>query len=46
LGPDNRLQDDIAGTLGNGSWGDIVGTYDKEAGPKTQRLYRHGARAA
>jgi Domain of unknown function (DUF2341) len=30
FGPDNRLQYDIAGTLGNGSWGYIVGTYDKE----------------
>ena len=32
FGPENRLQHDIAGTLGNGSWGYIVGTYDKDAG--------------
>jgi hypothetical protein len=31
FGPDNRLQYDIAGTLGNGAWGYIVGTYDKDA---------------
>jgi hypothetical protein len=30
-GPDTRLQHDIAGTLGNGAWGYIVGT----AGPGT-----------
>jgi len=24
FGPDNRLQHDIAGTLGNGAWGYIV----------------------
>jgi Domain of unknown function (DUF2341) len=29
FGPDNRLQYDIAGALGNGGWGYIVGTYDK-----------------
>jgi len=45
-GPDNRLQYDIAGTLGNGSWGYIVGTYDKDAGPDNQRLYLNGARVA
>jgi hypothetical protein len=33
FGPDNRLQHDIAGTLGNGAWGYIVGTYDRDAGP-------------
>jgi Concanavalin A-like lectin/glucanases superfamily len=43
FGPDNRLQHDIAGTLGNGAWGCIVGTYDKDAGPKNQRLYLNGA---
>jgi hypothetical protein len=43
-GPDTRLQYDIAGTLGNGSWGYIVGTYDKDAGPNNQRLYLNGAR--
>jgi hypothetical protein len=32
-GPDSRLQHDIAGILGNGTWGYIVGTYDKDAGP-------------
>jgi hypothetical protein len=45
-GPDTRLQHDIAGALGNGSWGYIVGTYDKDAGPNTQRLYLNGARVA
>jgi hypothetical protein len=34
FGPDNRLHHDIRGTLGNGSWGYIVGTYDKDAGAK------------
>ena len=46
FGPDNRLQHDIAGTLGNGSWGYIVGTYDKDAGADNQRLYLNGARVA
>jgi hypothetical protein len=46
FGPDNRLQYDIAGTLGNGAWGYIVGTYDKDAGPNNQRLYLNGARVA
>ena len=32
--PDNRLQYDIAGTLGNGACGHIIGTYDKDAGPE------------
>ena len=45
-GPDNRLQYDIAGTLGTGAWGYIVGTYDKDAGPNNQRLYLNGARVA
>jgi hypothetical protein len=45
-GPDNRLQHDIAGTLGNGAWGYIVGTYDKDAGPENQRLYLNGSRVA
>jgi hypothetical protein len=45
-GPDNRLQYDIAGTLGNGAWGYIVGTYDKDAGADNQRLYLTGARVA
>jgi len=44
--PDNRLQYDIAGTLGNSGWGYIVGTYDKDAGPNNQRLYLNGARVA
>jgi hypothetical protein len=35
FGPNNRLQYDIAGTLGNGSWGYIVGTYDKDAARTT-----------
>jgi hypothetical protein len=46
FGPDNRLQHDIAGTLGNGRWGYIVGIYDKDAGPNNQRLYLNGARRA
>jgi len=46
FGPDNRLQYDVAGALGNGSWGYIVGTYDKDAGPNNQRLYLNGARVA
>ena len=46
FGPDNRLQYDIAGTLGNGGWGYIVGTYDKDAGANNQRLYLNGARVA
>jgi hypothetical protein len=45
-GPNNRLQYDIAGTLGNGAWGYIVGTYDKDAGTNNQRLYLNGARVA
>jgi len=32
--------------LGNGSWGYLVGTYDKDAGPCNQRLYLNGARVA
>jgi hypothetical protein len=35
-----------AGTLGNGAWGYIVGTYDKDAGTNNQRLYLNGARVA
>jgi hypothetical protein len=46
FGPDNRLQYDIAGTLGNGAWSYIVGTYDKDAGTNNQRLYLNGARVA
>jgi Concanavalin A-like lectin/glucanases superfamily len=42
LRPDNPLQYDIAGTLGNGSWGYIVGTYDKDAGTNNQRLHLNG----
>jgi hypothetical protein len=45
-GPDNRLQHDIAGALGTGSWGYIVGTYDKDAGTNNQRLYLNGARVS
>jgi MSHA biogenesis protein MshQ len=45
-GPDNRLQYDIASTLGNGSWGYIVVTYDRDAGPDNQRLYLNGTRVA
>ena len=36
----------IAGAFGNGSWGYIVGTYDKDAGTDNQRLYLNGARVA
>jgi hypothetical protein len=46
FGPDNRLQHNIAGTLGNGIWGYIVGTYDKDAGSNNRRLYLNGARVA
>ena len=40
------MQHDLAGTLGNGSWGYTVGTYDKDAGTNNQRLYLNGARVA
>jgi hypothetical protein len=46
FGPDNRLQYDIAGTIGTGAWGYIVGTYDKDAGTNNQRLYLNGTRVA
>jgi Concanavalin A-like lectin/glucanases superfamily len=46
FGPDNRLQHDIAGTLGNGSWGYVASTYDKDAGTNNQRLYLNGTRVA
>jgi hypothetical protein len=46
LWPDNRLQYDVAGTLGNGSWGYTAVTYDKDAGPDNQRLYLDGTRVA
>jgi hypothetical protein len=39
-------QPTIAGTLGNASWGYIVGTYDKDAGADNRRLYLNGARVA
>ena len=45
-GPDNRLQHDIAGTLGNETWGYVLGTCDKDAGPGNQRLYLNGSRVA
>jgi Concanavalin A-like lectin/glucanases superfamily len=32
--------------LGNGSWGYIVGSYDKDGGANNQRLYPNGTRAA
>jgi hypothetical protein len=32
--------------LGNGTWGYMVGPYDKDAGPDSQRLYLNGARVA
>jgi Concanavalin A-like lectin/glucanases superfamily len=34
------------GRAGNGAWGYIVGTYDKDAGPDNQRLYLNGTRVA
>jgi Concanavalin A-like lectin/glucanases superfamily len=34
----------VAGALGNGVWGYIVGTYDKDAGTNNQRLYLNGTR--
>ena len=40
------MQYDIAGTLGNGAWGYIGGTYDKDAGTSNQRLYLNGTRVA
>jgi hypothetical protein len=46
FGPDNRLQHDIAGTLGNSAWGYIGGTYDKDAGANNQRFYLNGTRIA
>ena len=46
FGPANRLQYDIAGTLGSGAWGYIVGTYDKDAGSNNQRLNLNGTRVA
>jgi hypothetical protein len=36
----------IASALGNGNWGYNAGTYDKDAGPKNQRLYLNSARVA
>jgi hypothetical protein len=39
-GLDNRLQHDIAGTLKNGSWGYIAGTYDKDAGTNVSAVVR------
>ncbi len=44
FGPDNRLQHNIGGTLGNGTWG--VGTYDKDAGPGLGRDRGAGTRRA
>jgi Concanavalin A-like lectin/glucanases superfamily len=42
-----RVQYDTAGTLGNGSWGYIVDTYDKDAGTtNNQRLHFNGTRVA
>jgi hypothetical protein len=46
FGPDNRLQYASAGTLGNGSWGYIVGIYDKDVGANNQRLYLNDTRVA
>jgi Concanavalin A-like lectin/glucanases superfamily len=40
------LQYDIAGTLGNGSWGYIVGTSDKDVGANNQLLCLNGGRVA
>ena len=46
FGLDSRQQYDIAGARGNGAWGYIVCTYDKDAGPDNQRLYLNGSRVA
>ena len=40
------MQYNIAGTLGKGAWGYVVGTYDKDAGPNNQRLHLNGTRVA
>jgi hypothetical protein len=42
LGPDNWLQHDIAGTLGNRA----PGLHRRHAGPNNQRLYLNGTRVA
>jgi len=42
----NRLQHDMAGAPGTGSWAYIVGTYDKDAGANNQRLYLNATRVA
>jgi Concanavalin A-like lectin/glucanases superfamily len=36
----------IAGALGNGAWGYILRTYDRNVGPDNQRLYLNGIRVA
>ena len=36
----------MRGARGNGAWGYIVCTYDKDAGPDNQRLYLNGSRVA
>jgi Concanavalin A-like lectin/glucanases superfamily len=41
-----RCSNNTAGTRGNGNWGYIVGTYDKNAGANDQRLYLNGTRVA
>jgi hypothetical protein len=43
-GPTTGCSTTFAGALGNGAWGYIVGTYDKDAGPDNQRLYLNGSR--
>jgi hypothetical protein len=43
FGP-NRLQHDPTARWGNGSWGYIVGSYDKETGPSSQRLHLNDIR--
>jgi hypothetical protein len=40
--PGYRLQHDIAGELGTGAWGHIVGTYDQNGGANNQRLWLNG----
>jgi Concanavalin A-like lectin/glucanases superfamily len=42
----NRLQHDMAGAPGTGSWAYIVGTYDKDVGANNQRLYLNATRVA
>jgi len=42
-GPNHRQQYDVAGELGTGAWGHIVGTYDKDEGTDNKELWLNGA---